>query len=91
MSFPDTHKYVKNPVPNDPFEESVYALIPQLVIPPPQKERYRSNFADQARQEYVKGRKNTASMGPAKVIVNHPTRFLKKGEGEQLKPASKLI
>jgi hypothetical protein len=69
-----------HPIPADPFEESVYALIPQLVVPPTKAERYRSKFANLARVEYHSDRKSAASMGPAKVVVNHPTQFLKKKE-----------
>jgi hypothetical protein len=72
-----------HPIPSDPFEESVYGLIPQVIIPPPKAERYRSKFADQARVEYFSDRKQAASMGPAKVFVNPPQSFLKKGEREQ--------
>ena len=67
-------------VPSDPFQESVYKLIPQEYVPPPKAERYKSKFAHQARIEYNSNRKTTASMGPAKVEVNHPKEFLKKGE-----------
>ena len=72
-----------HPIPSDPFEESVYGLIPQVIIPPPKAERYRSKFANQARVEYFSDRKQTASMGPAKVFVNPPQKFLKKGEREK--------
>lgn len=72
-----------HPIPSDPFDESVYGLIPQVIIPPPKAERYRSKFANQARVEYFSERKQTASMGPAKVFVNPPQLFLKKGEREK--------
>jgi hypothetical protein len=72
-----------HPIPSDPFEESVYGLIPQVIIPPSKAERYRSKFANQARVEYFSDRKQAASMGPAKVFVNPPQSFLKKGEKEQ--------
>ena len=80
-----------HPIPSDPFEESVYALIPQELVAPPKKERYRSKFAGQARAEYVKDRKTSASMGPAKVVVNHPKEFLKKGERELKSHSSKFF
>jgi hypothetical protein len=80
------------PIPSDPFNESVYALIPEVIIPPPKEERYRSKFAstfyifpiilDQARVEYNQNRKSAASMGPAKVVVNDPSDFLKCGAKE---------
>ena len=79
-----------HPIPSDPFEESVYALIPQLVVPPAKAERYRSKFAGLARMEYHQDRKSAASMGPAKVVVNHPTHFLKKKDALQ-KEVSSMI
>ncbi|KAJ3061325.1 hypothetical protein HDU98_002761 [Podochytrium sp. JEL0797] len=74
-----------HPTPADPFRESVYNLIPVEVIPPAKQKQYRSKFADQARKEYVTGQKNTASMGPAKVLVNGTDGFLKKGDGNKVK------
>ncbi|KAI8845401.1 calmodulin-binding-domain-containing protein [Chytridium lagenaria] len=46
---------------------------------------YRSKFASQARTEYVAGKRETASMGPAKVEVKRTDGFLKKGEREMMK------
>ncbi|KAJ3323883.1 hypothetical protein HDU76_013545 [Blyttiomyces sp. JEL0837] len=68
-----------HPVPPDPFEESVYSLIPLEYIPPAKQSMYRSKFAFQARKEYVDGRRNAASMGPAKVQLHKPGEFMKKG------------
>ncbi|TPX36578.1 hypothetical protein SmJEL517_g01310 [Synchytrium microbalum] len=69
-------------IPTDPFDESVYRLIPATVVSPPRQPRHRSRYADQSRTEYFSGRKDTASMGPAKVDVRNPKTFLKKGELE---------
>jgi hypothetical protein len=67
-------------IPTDPKQESIYRLIP-VEIPPVAKQKvYRSIHADQAREEYKKGIKPAASMGPAKVLVNPPKNFLKKNE-----------
>ncbi|KAL2920014.1 hypothetical protein HK105_200080 [Polyrhizophydium stewartii] len=68
------------PIPGDPHDETVYRLIPEEYVVPPKEQRYRSQFADQARGEYNSNRKSTASMGPAKVQVNHPSEFLKRGD-----------
>ncbi|KAI9193173.1 calmodulin-binding-domain-containing protein [Polychytrium aggregatum] len=72
-----------HPVPPDPFEESVYGLIPVEYEPPPKQDMYRSKFASQARKEYWNGLKASASMGPAKVGVNDPRDYLRKGEREK--------
>lgn len=45
--------------------------------------RYRSMFAETAKEEYKKGKKSAASMGPAKVPVPDPNEFLKKREREK--------
>ncbi|KAJ3022991.1 UNVERIFIED_CONTAM: hypothetical protein HDU68_008837 [Siphonaria sp. JEL0065] len=74
-----------HPTPADPFHESVYKLIPLEFIPPVKQKQYRSKFADQARKEYVTGQKSTASMGPAKVLVNGTDGFLKEGDGNKVK------
>ncbi|KAI8894814.1 calmodulin-binding-domain-containing protein [Globomyces pollinis-pini] len=70
-----------NNYPHDPLEESVYNLIPEEYIPPPKEKRYRSQYADQARKEYVSDTKKTASMGPAKLPVPAPNGFMKKRNG----------
>ncbi|KAJ3289949.1 hypothetical protein HDU79_003660 [Rhizoclosmatium sp. JEL0117] len=74
-----------HPTPTDPFNESVYNLIPIEIIPPAKQKQYRSKFADQARKEYYTGLKNAASMGPAKVFVNGTDGFMKKGDGNKVK------
>jgi hypothetical protein len=75
----DAKHILRAPIPADPFDENVYSLIPLELPPPEQKSRYRSKFAGMARQEYKAGVKPAASMGPAKVAVNPPAQFLKKG------------
>ncbi|KAI8908364.1 calmodulin-binding-domain-containing protein [Gorgonomyces haynaldii] len=67
-------------IPQDPFLESVYALIPKEYIPPKKEARYKSKYADQARKEYVVDDKPAASMGPAHVPLNKPNDFMKKGD-----------
>ncbi|KAI9356747.1 calmodulin-binding-domain-containing protein [Zopfochytrium polystomum] len=49
---------------------------------------YRSKFAKEARKEYVSGMKPSASMGPAKVQVNKPDEFLRRGDRERKAPAA---
>jgi len=68
-------------IPSDPLHENVYRLIPDVYIPPPKENRYRSQFADQARKEYKADFKKAASMGPLKVPLPPKTEFLKKGDG----------
>ncbi|KAJ3219444.1 hypothetical protein HDU67_001275 [Dinochytrium kinnereticum] len=75
-----------NPTPADVFEESVYSLIPVEYTPPAKQNMYRSKFASQAKAEYVTGKKEAASMGPAKVEVHRTDGYLKKGDREKLKP-----
>ncbi|XJO71801.1 hypothetical protein BDV3_001253 [Batrachochytrium dendrobatidis] len=67
--------------PVDPSNESVYELIPKEYVAPPKNARHRSLYANQARGEHNSGRKQAASMGPAKVQVNDTSDFLKKGDG----------
>ncbi|KAJ3189542.1 hypothetical protein HK101_008922 [Irineochytrium annulatum] len=74
------------PTPSDVFEESVYSLIPVEYTPPAKQNMYRSKFAGHVRKEYVSGKKEAASMGPAKVEVNRTDGFLRKGDREKLKP-----
>lgn len=74
----------KQPKPVTPFDESVYALIPEKIVTPPKSARYRSKYANQAREEYVQNRKESASMGPLKVKLSNPDSFLKSGEKTNL-------
>ncbi|KAJ3298901.1 hypothetical protein HK104_010204 [Borealophlyctis nickersoniae] len=77
-----------HPVPPDAFDESVYRLMPEIIPIPEKEKRYRSKFAEQARKEYVSGRKSTASMGPPKVMVNPPSEFVRKRERETKAPVA---
>ncbi|KAI8915039.1 calmodulin-binding-domain-containing protein, partial [Entophlyctis helioformis] len=78
------------PVPSDAHEENVYRLIPEEYVAPAKEQRYRSQFAEQVRQEYKSDCKPAASMGPAKVVVNHPSEFVKRGDREKIgKPVPK--
>ena len=72
----------KSAIPANPFDESVYKLIPPTFVSIPRQARHRSKYAEQSRAEYFSNRKDAASMGPAKVIVRSPKTFLKKGELE---------
>ncbi|KAI8814112.1 calmodulin-binding-domain-containing protein [Cladochytrium replicatum] len=71
------------PVPPDPFEESVYKLIPEHIPPPEKQKMYRSKFAKQARDEFFSGMKTAASMGPAKVKLGGPEEFVRRGDRER--------
>ncbi|KAJ3276005.1 hypothetical protein HDV01_006175 [Terramyces sp. JEL0728] len=77
------------PVPADPFSESVYALIPEVYIPPPKEKRYKSQYSDQAKKEHVAVTKKAASMGPVKVPLPAPSNFLKKRQGVPKKEVAK--
>ncbi|KAJ3348946.1 hypothetical protein HDU91_006447, partial [Kappamyces sp. JEL0680] len=68
-------------IPADPLHENVYRLIPEVYVAPPKEQRYRSQFADQARKEYKEDVKKAASMGPLKVPLPPKAEFLKKGHG----------
>ncbi|TPX70868.1 hypothetical protein SpCBS45565_g01535 [Spizellomyces sp. 'palustris'] len=72
----------KKDIPSDPFSESVYKLIAVEEPVPPKAERYKSRFSGMAHEEFKKGKKSAASMGPLKVPVPDPKEFLKKGERE---------
>jgi hypothetical protein len=67
--------------PSDPFQESVYNLIPKVFAQVEKEKRYRSHFSGQARMEYKKSEKHSASMGPLKVVLPPAKHFLKKGHG----------
>ncbi|KAJ3054300.1 hypothetical protein HK097_002182, partial [Rhizophlyctis rosea] len=78
-----------HPVPGNPFDESVYKLIPEVVPAAEREKRYRSKFAQQAREEYRSGMKPFASMG-----VPHVEVLGKKGgpgEGEFLKKREREV
>ncbi|KAJ1345067.1 hypothetical protein BSLG_000582 [Batrachochytrium salamandrivorans] len=66
-------------IPADVNNETVYKLITEEYMAPAKDKRYRSQFADQAREEYNSSRMPDASMGPAKVQVNAISDFLRKG------------
>lgn len=79
--------YHKNPIPQDSFEESVYKLIPVEEKIPEKQKMYKSKYADQARTDLKKNKKEAASMGKQKVQANEPEQFLRKGNGlSRLKP-----
>jgi len=68
-------------LPSDPFQESVYNLIPEVVKAVPKEKRYKSNYSDQAREEFMKNARKAASMGPLKVPLPPTKAYLKKGAG----------
>ena len=76
----DSKHVMRASIPDDPFEENIYNLIPMELAPTEKTLRYRSKFAGMARREYKAGIKPAASMGPAKVVVNPPSKFLKKSQ-----------
>ncbi|KAI9145048.1 calmodulin-binding-domain-containing protein [Paraphysoderma sedebokerense] len=72
-------------IPDDPFVESVYNLIPVTIPPPDKAPRYKSMFSDAVKAEYESGMKDMASMGPVKVITGSPEKYLRKGDGFKVK------
>jgi hypothetical protein len=44
-------------IPADAFNECVYRLIPDEYTPPAKEQRYRSQFSQQARKDFVSGMK----------------------------------
>jgi hypothetical protein len=86
----DIHLYIP-PIPDNAYDESVYDLIPIAIVPPPKPPRHVSRYAEMARAEDKAGIKPMASMGPLRVITCGPERFLKKGDGQKLKPEGKVI
>jgi len=80
VHYDNTH-LLRAPIPEDPFDENVYNLIPLEVASAEKMARYKSKFAGMVKEEYKTGIKQTASMGPAKVAVAPPEKFLKKGQG----------
>ncbi|RKP19747.1 hypothetical protein ROZALSC1DRAFT_28687 [Rozella allomycis CSF55] len=74
---------------DDPFQESVYRLIPEVVPEKPHPPLYKSIFSNMAKSEYTTGTKPAASMGPVKVKVNPPKEFLKKHSKEPRLPPPK--
>ena len=67
----------------DPFQESVYNLVPkpvQVVVKPP---RHKSVYAGQAKNEYQKVNQRVGVIGPAHVPRDDPQKYLKKHTAEQ--------
>ena len=71
----------KNPVPKDPFNESIYDLLPVEIHLPEKPPQYKSIFSGMVRTEVQMARKGNGSIGPAKVAVPPPVEFLRRGEG----------
>jgi len=67
-------------------EESIYNLIPKVSEPPPKPPQHASKFSSPVREEYRKNKQLNKTMGPAKVAVNEPKKFLKKHEKEPKLP-----
>jgi hypothetical protein len=82
---------LKNPIPQNPFDESVYLLLPVEYIPPTKQNMYRSKFAHQAKEQLKKGKKPMATLGPKEVKKPEPTDFLKKYERDKKTVISKKL
>ncbi len=78
---PSNILFHKNPIPQNSFEESVYKLIPVEEKIPEKQKMYKSKYADQARTDLKKNKKEAASMGKQIVQANEPEKFLRKGNG----------
>ncbi|KAJ3221562.1 hypothetical protein HK099_003407 [Clydaea vesicula] len=77
----DSNKFYVNPVPPDPFEESVHKLIPIELRKEEKAARYKSVHAYEVKAEEKKGKKLAASMGKVNIQPNPPQEFLRKGDG----------
>jgi len=69
--------------------ESVYNLIPQEYIKPKKQPRYQSKFKAAAKIDAKEGKTAKKSLGPAKLPVESPDKFLKKGTGAPRLPTPK--
>jgi len=67
-------------------EESIYNLIPKVTQKPPKPAVHVSKFASPVKNEYKTNKNPSKTMGPAKVPLNEPKKFMKKHEKEPKLP-----
>jgi len=72
-------------------EPSIYSLLTVEETKEKKPKRYTSRFRDTAKQEYVSGRGNNKTMGPAKVDAPQPNDYLKKHEKEPKLPTKEIF
>lgn len=70
-------------------EESIYNLIAKTPKKPPKAERHVSKFHSTVKDEQKQKKKESKTMGPAKVPLNEPEKFLKKRSKLQQLPEKK--
>lgn len=71
--------------------ESIYNLIPKEEAKESKSPRYVSKYADIAKEEINQGKSPSRTMGPAKVEVNAPDQFMKKGMGTAIRTSPKQV
>eukprot|EP00794_Sanderia_malayensis_P003882 gene3882-4426_t len=67
-------------------EESIYNLIPKVTEKPPKPAMHVSKFSSPAKKELNANKNASKTMGPAKVPLNDPSRFMRKHEKEPKLP-----
>ncbi|XP_059179309.1 enkurin-like [Physella acuta] len=70
-------------------EPSIYNLLTVEETKQQKPKKYTSKFRPNVREEYVAGRDESKTMGPAKVPAPQPTDYLKKHEKEPQLPQKK--
>ncbi|KAJ3339305.1 hypothetical protein HDU93_008412 [Gonapodya sp. JEL0774] len=72
-------------IPQDPFDESVYRIIPVEHRVPPKPPLYHSKYSNEVREKFKIPKKPHAIMGPDRPegAALSPDNFLRKGEGER--------
>ncbi|KAF7708991.1 hypothetical protein HF521_018048 [Silurus meridionalis] len=69
--------------------ENFYHLIPREEVKSEKAPRYMSQFREQVKQEQKLNKASHRTMGPAKVEVSSPDKFLKKHSKEPKLPEKK--
>ncbi|KAK2854444.1 hypothetical protein Q7C36_006313 [Tachysurus vachellii] len=69
--------------------ESIYNLIPKVEVKPEKPPRYTSKFSEQVKQETQQNKVPRKTMGPAKVEMASPEKYLQKHSKEPKLPEKK--
>ncbi|XP_060759540.1 enkurin-like [Neoarius graeffei] len=69
--------------------ESIYTLIPREEVKPEKAPRYTSKFREQVKQEKQQNKASNKTMGPAKVEMPSPDKYLLKHSKEPKLPQKK--
>lgn len=68
---------------NDPFQESVYNLVPKPIHVIQKPPLHKSVYSDKAKKEYKKVQPRVGVIGPAHVPRDDPKKYLKKHTTDQ--------